>query len=432
MRLTIYPADKGDCLLLTAADGTRVLVDGGMRNSFKDYVAASLARLRGAGEELALVCVSHIDQDHISGVLQLMDDLVAWRVHEFQKDGRNPASEAPDAPRPPEVGAIWHNAFHEQIGQNAGPIEQMLAATAAILSQVPRKAVRAVAQQQQTLATSVKEGLQLSRRVRAGQLGIPVNEPFGGRLAQVTDGGRPIRVGSMRLTVIGPFPEDLRNLREEWNDWLRTHRDDLRDVQRRAREDEELLQSSELDRLLAPMVAQAEELGRREKVTTPNLASLMLHVEEQGRTALLTGDGHHADILNGLEHAGKLKKGSGLHVNLLKVQHHGSENNLDPEFCRRITADDYVFCANGAHENPDVRVVRAIIDSRLGGRASRSPNPEADGKFTLWFNASSSIADSQEHRDHLRKVESLVRSKADPKMRVKYRNRAGGGVQVGI
>jgi beta-lactamase superfamily II metal-dependent hydrolase len=432
LRLTVYPADEGDCLLLTGGDDTSVLVDGGMRGSYRQYVAPSLARLRGAGERLALVCVSHIDQDHISGVLQLMDDLVAWRIHEFQKAENNPATQTPDAPRPPEVGAIWHNAFNEQIGENAGPVEQMLAATAAILSVVPSKLVQAVAQQQQSLATSIKEGLQLSRRVRAGQLGIPLNEPFGGRLAMVTDGARPIRMGTMRVTVIGPFPEDLRNLRQKWNDWLRDHRDDLREVQRRAREDEELLRSSELDRVLAPMVAQAEVLGRREKVTVPNLASLMLYVEEQGRTALLTGDGHHADILKGLEHAGKLKPGGGLHVNLLKVQHHGSEHNIDPEFCRRITADHYVFCANGANENPDVRVVRAIIDSRLGGRGTRGTNPEASGRFTLWFNSASAIAENDRYGDHLRKVESLVRSKADPRMRVKYRTRPGGGIRIAV
>jgi beta-lactamase superfamily II metal-dependent hydrolase len=432
MRLTVYPADKGDCLLLTGQDGTRVLVDGGMRESYRTYVAPALGRLRSRDQYLDLVCVSHIDQDHISGVLQLMDDLVAWRVHEFQEAEDNRAHRAPKASRPPEVRAIWHNAFHEQIGENAGPVEQMLAATAAILSAVPRKRVQAVAQEQQSLATSVKEALQLSRQIRAGQLGIPLNEPFGGRLAMVTDGARPIRLGTLRVTVIGPFPEDLRNLRNEWDDWLREHREDLREVQRRAREDEEMLRASDLDRVLAPMVAQAEALGRRKRVTVPNLASLMLHVEEQGRTALLTGDGHGADILRGLERAGKLKAGAGLHVNLLKVQHHGSEHNIDPEFCRRVTANHYVICANGAHANPDVRVVRAIINSRLGARRKRSPNPEAAGRFTLWFNAASAISENAEHGDHMRKVESLVRSMADPRMRIRYRSRPGGGVQIRI
>src|SRR5688572_25188107 len=129
MRLTVFQSDRGDCLLLTGEDGCRLLVDGGMRASYLQHVAPALERLHNAGESLDLVYVSHIDQDHISGVLQMMDDLVAWRVHDFQVDSGNADHPAPRNPRPPEVRAIWHNAFHEQVGRNAGPIADMLAAT---------------------------------------------------------------------------------------------------------------------------------------------------------------------------------------------------------------------------------------------------------------------------------------------------------------
>jgi beta-lactamase superfamily II metal-dependent hydrolase len=58
--------------------------------------------------------------------------------------------------------------------------------------------------------------------------------------------------------------------------------------------------------------------------------------------------------------------GKNLHVDVLKVQHHVAEFNIDEEFCRRITARHYVFCGNGEHENPDLDVVDAILNSRLG------------------------------------------------------------------
>ncbi|MET0770105.1 MAG: MBL fold metallo-hydrolase, partial [Solirubrobacteraceae bacterium] len=84
MKLEAFQSDKGDCLLLTAGDGTRVLVDGGMRGSYSEHVAPALGAIAAAGGRLDLVCVSHIDQDHIAGVLQLMADEVAWRVADFQ------------------------------------------------------------------------------------------------------------------------------------------------------------------------------------------------------------------------------------------------------------------------------------------------------------------------------------------------------------
>jgi hypothetical protein len=222
MKLTVFRSDKGDCLLLSTGKGIgkaarHVLVDGGMRESYSRHVAASLSRLK----KIDLVYVSHIDQDHISGVLQLMDDVVKWRVHEFQRSNGNKKHPVPSVPRPPAVAAIWHNAFHEQIGKNAGPVADMLAATAIVLSGAGNDAVRELSEKRRVLATSTKEAIQLSRRIGDGQLGIPLNPQFGGKLMFVNGKQPAIRIGGMSFFVIGPFEEDLRALRKEWNEWLR-------------------------------------------------------------------------------------------------------------------------------------------------------------------------------------------------------------------
>jgi hypothetical protein len=176
--------------------------------------------------------------------------------------------------------------------------------------------------------------------------------------------------------VIGPFEQDLADLRRDWNKWLRENQDALDRIRTSTREDAQRLGTSELDRLRANISLKAGELGDRSKVTTPNLASLMLLVEENGATVLLTGDGHRDDILKGLEHADQLDEQGAAHFNVFNVQHHGSEHNLDADLCRRISADNYVICANGNDENPDLRVVEAIIDSRIGsGRPTREERP---------------------------------------------------------
>jgi hypothetical protein len=175
-----------------------------------------------------------------------------------------------------------------------------------------------------------------------------------------------------------------------------------------ARRDVERLEASELDRVLFPLLEEAKHLGQRAFVTAPNLASLMLLAEEDGEAILLTGDGHRDDILAGLRAAGHLANGAGLHVNVLKVQHHGSENNIDDPFCRTITANDYVFCGNGEHENPDFDVIRAIARSRLGTPAERSPNPQSTRPFRFWFNSSSAETEQAAAVAHMQALESLV------------------------
>ena len=82
MKLTVFPSNKGDCLLVSGERGGRLLVDGGMSGSYREYVAPALGELQARGETLDLVCVSHIDDDHISGIVKLMDALRPWRVYD--------------------------------------------------------------------------------------------------------------------------------------------------------------------------------------------------------------------------------------------------------------------------------------------------------------------------------------------------------------
>lgn len=424
MKLTVFQSDKGDCLLLTGADGRHMLVDGGMRSSYSAHVAPTLEQLRLNGEKLDVVYVSHIDQDHISGILQMLDDEVASRIHAYQLENGNPNHKPPASRRPPEVGAIWHNAFHEQLPDNAGEIEEMLAASAAILSGSENKSVKDLATAQEQLVTSVGEAIKLTRRVGVDQLGIRLNPPSKGKLMMVRPTTSPaIKLGKMRFRIIGPFAADLKALRDEWDTWLRENQKQLKTIRMQAQKEEAKFTVREINDILLPKLMQADQLsellplaeaakptklGERKKVTTPNLASLMFFVEESRKTLLLTGDGHHLEILNGLKHIKKLKGNGGIHVDVLKVQHHASEYNLDETFCRTVTADHYIFCGNGEYENPDTRVLQAIANSRFGTATQLSSNAQVGNPFKFWFNSHSSMTNQADAIKHMKQVEKLV------------------------
>src|SRR5215207_2325637 len=108
MKLTAFQSDKGDCLLLETSDGSnRMLIDGGMRQAYSKHVAPALGKLRDAGKKIDIAYVSHVDQDHIAGVLQLLDDEASWRVHEHQLTSGNASHPEPESPRPPSVKRIF-------------------------------------------------------------------------------------------------------------------------------------------------------------------------------------------------------------------------------------------------------------------------------------------------------------------------------------
>jgi glyoxylase-like metal-dependent hydrolase (beta-lactamase superfamily II) len=109
MQITMFQSAQGDCLLLSdTGDRTRILVDAGMPDSYSTHVAPALARLRTRKKDnIDLVYVSHIDRDHIGGVLRMLDDEVLWRVHDHKKKDRknNPGLKPPRPPRPPVISA---------------------------------------------------------------------------------------------------------------------------------------------------------------------------------------------------------------------------------------------------------------------------------------------------------------------------------------
>src|SRR5947208_1503430 len=71
--IELLPAHHSDCVLIeygTAADPHRVLVDGGTESS-ANAVLARLAKI-GKPAKLELAVVTHVDEDHIGGRLELM------------------------------------------------------------------------------------------------------------------------------------------------------------------------------------------------------------------------------------------------------------------------------------------------------------------------------------------------------------------------
>jgi beta-lactamase superfamily II metal-dependent hydrolase len=211
-------------------------------------------------------------------------------------------------------------------------------------------------------------------------------------------------VGGLTCYVIGPFEAELEKLRREWNSWLEGHQEAVRQIQEEPNPLDLPMEEGEL--ILSSLRALAHELGQRDLVTTPNLASLMLLVEEGPTSLLLTGDGHGEDVINGLKAQGKLDGEGHFHATVLKFPHHGSEHNVDAAFCRAVTADHYIFCGNGAHHNPDLAVVQTLIDARL-----EAGTPPANGPFTLWFNSSAAVTDP-DFKEHMEEVEALVKHAA--------------------
>ena len=59
-----------------------------------------------------------------------------------------------------------------------------------------------------------------------------------------------------------------------------------------------------------------------------------------------------------------MKKDGKMQVDLLKVPHHGSSNNVDDDFFERIIAKHYVFSGNGDYGNPERETLEMLFHAR--------------------------------------------------------------------
>ncbi len=424
MKLIIFRSSKGDSLLISHANGSgknnHILIDGGMKGSFKKAVAPYLNKeIKGNNEDIDLLCVSHIDDDHIVGVIALMELQAKWRVFNHHKSNPNSTANVrkPKDAEPPLIKSIWHNSFAEtydlgdslpQVANALQSVEQMTAEHLddELLDKINHK------------ATSIKKGITLSQRIRPEQLNIDLNPEYNGKLVkcnQSTISKNEHKIGNINLSVIGPFQTDLTDLKEKWIKWEDEHRQELQefyaDLSITALN--QPLSNAQISQFLINS-GSVTELGIRKDVSIPNLASIMFLAEADGKTILMTGDGHSDDIIKGLKKNKKLNNDGCLHVSVLKIQHHGAAANIDEDFCKKITADHYVFCGNGTHTNPEEKVLEVIVNSRRGTASEKSKNAEVDNAFTFWFSANPKDKLTDHQKEHMEKVENKVKKyKAD-------------------
>ncbi len=413
MKLTVFQATDGDCLLIEGQDETQILVDGGRKGSFMEHCYPTLAELHRDGLKLDLVCVSHIDNDHISGVLSLTEQVVKWKVYDFQH-GTNPQFPRPSTypDRPPQIDQIWHNAFSEMVGDLDQPIEDML--VLAGQSFLLHQSLSPLTHQLENLITGVNEAVELNLRLRENLHNIPLNQPYGGKLMHRKEQPESIDLNNFEIKVLGPTLADLEDLKEEWKEFLEGSTERVDEIKAQIEEEGRQLGLTEeavLHRTLFSLAGEFADLGEG-TISIPNIASLVLLVEENIngviQRVLLTGDAGSQEILDGLKAHGLIDDHTGIHLDVLKIQHHGAGANITEKFCKTVTADHYIFCGNGAHHNPDTQVIEALVEARLGSMATDSISPLPDRPFRFWFNSSTQAANTSTRKEHMKAVEEKV------------------------
>ncbi len=184
-RLTMLPAAEGDCLILSYGEDEaalrHIVVDGGRKATWPKLKKA-LEGIAARGEEVELLVLSHIDADHIDGLLEM--------------------AEEPVLPLTPK--ALWYNGYDQMKALAAGGLQP--------------HGFRAADAYSKALAAK----------------GWDANEAFGGKALMLETHAAPFDFAGLRLTLVSPSRAKLWKLWTEWEKWRDTHPVGLQPMGKRA------------------------------------------------------------------------------------------------------------------------------------------------------------------------------------------------------
>jgi hypothetical protein len=243
--------------------------------------------------------VTHVDADHIAGVLKIFAT--------------------------PQLGLkikeVWFNGYQHLLepGEPFGP----------------------------------KQGENLTAGITAA--GIPWNEQFGGKAVKVPDtGALPVGKceGGLELVVLGPTMAKLRLLKPVWIDECKAA--GIKPGKPARTPAPPGVES--FGPISVPLLA---DQRFEEDPTEANGSSIVLLLRYKGTQILLGADGHPSVIEAGLK---RFSPRSPVKLAAYKVAHHGSRNNVSQSMLEQIDCARYLFSSNGAiYHHPGQEAIARIL-----------------------------------------------------------------------
>ncbi|QJP18224.1 hypothetical protein HKK60_01300 [Stenotrophomonas maltophilia] len=323
--IEMLPAYEGDCLWIRygeVASPRQILIDGGRIGTYQ-HIKARLSALPEDQREFELLVITHIDRDHIEGVLALLED--------------------------PELGLtfkdVWFNGYQHL---KADALESFGAV----------------------------QGERLSAALLSRQ--DHWNAAFGGGPIRVAADGELPRIrldGGMEVLVLSPDAKQLSLLQSKWEaECKRAGIEPGQDGQRS--------EPAGLERFGGML--DVERLAQHPFTpdrALPNGSSIALLLTFEGVSALLAADAHVDRLIRSLS---SVREGTGrVRLDAFKLSHHGSSGNTSRELVELVDCSRYLISTDGSYfRHPDETAIARVI--KFGG-SGNSLHFNYDTDFTaVW------------------------------------------------
>ena len=334
MIIYMFPALNGDCILVEYVTSRYILIDGGYVNTYKTYLLPKLIEIANDGGVIDVVVVTHIDEDHISGIIKLLEEDVL----------------------PISIKEIWYNGYrHVQSAAKVSGEDEVFV----------HKNICKEAQEVEPKQISARQGCTLSTLI--ARKGLLWNSPVKGCTMK---GLCSYSLGDATVHILSPNNDDISNVELFWKKRLikdgllsKTHSNEYWD------DAFEFCLSKEKPgfHFHKKKVSKSYDLLKiKEEAYVPddsatNGSSIAFVLEVEGKRALLLGDAYAETIVESLITLYG-KKNAPFRFDAVKLSHHGSFNNNSPKLLEIITCDNWLISTNGdKYNHPDLPTLAHII-----------------------------------------------------------------------
>ncbi|WP_283129826.1 MBL fold metallo-hydrolase [Enterovibrio norvegicus] len=301
----MYPAGNGDAFIINS-DGTNLLIDAGYASTFNDHIKSDLEYLASVGESLDLLITTHVDADHISGVIRFLSS----NGHSNQ-------------PNIIPIKEIWHNSLRSISASEPGKL------TADEEGALNAICLRGHPSTEDELNSGVSEisarqGSTLAKLIYEG--GYKWNESDGTRSISLDNvSHKTLSDGEVR--VIAPRKERLEALMRWWEKEVQTLRCSRMEASGGVIDDAFELMCAHLsnENSTAPILLSSATAKNLEEAYLPdksktNGSSIATVIELNGKRLLMLADALAEDVVTALREL--QKNGHSLIFDVVKISHH--------------------------------------------------------------------------------------------------------------
>ena len=306
LQLHSLMADHGDCLILEYGQITkpkRILIDAGTIGAFDRLKPILDELIQEKIDPFELFVITHIDADHIGGALKVLEH------PNYQKLFKE----------------IWFNGSEHL---NPGAFLEIFGAV------------------QGELLTQLILASGVSWNGKFEMSNISLDEVDQPRLITIDV--------DLKITILSPGFSQLQKLLPKWDDEIKKAGLNPQDPNIALPQP-----ASIFERLGSLDIDLLSSIDFKEDTSEANGSSIAMLVELNGKKILFGADAHPTVLTSAIS---KLNNGKPYQVDLFKLPHHGSKNNVSIELIKQIPSKAYLFSSNGAYyKHPDEEAVARVI-----------------------------------------------------------------------